>query len=809
MNRKQIVIFAFSFSFLLFAFLWAQLAHADGRITLGGNTWYVNAGTGDDNNDCLTPSTACATIGGAVDKAFDDDTIEIAAGTYNEHDIEVFKQLTLIGAGMTNTVVDAGGNGRVFRVGSIVQISNLRMQNGQTSDGDIFAEGGGAVLVSGDLILKDVAMVGNHAIGNGGAIFNVGTLELENTLVVSNTADAIGGGIYNYNIGVITMTQSTVANNTAVGIFGGGIFAGGTSITVHDSTIANNSAASFGGGMTLNINGTAILDGVTVADNQAASGAGLFSQQGIITATNITVSGNNATNNYGGIYVSGPNTSIYLQNSTIAYNTRTNTAGNGFNGVMTGNNATASLVNSIVAHNQENNCASSQPPTSLGHNLSNDFSCAFTQSGDLQGFDPLLGALADNGGYIPTHGLMPGSPAIDNGDDAQCPATDAREVTRPYDGDGDSVPVCDIGAVEARHQISIDDTSVLEGDGSSVTAVFTVTLAPTSTNTVEVDYATMDDTAVAGQDYIAEADTLTFSPGETEKYISVSVNGDFDDEFDETFKVLLSDPVNADLLDAEAVGTIVDNDGLPALTIVDQSLLEGNAGVTDMQFEVTLSPASASVVTVDYMTMNGTATAGSDYTMVGDTLTFQPGQTNKTLAVSILGDITDEGSSEEFTVLLSSPSNAALADGEAAGTITDDDNARLSHEFGPHVPEGDSGFVPAVFSVTLSTPAAFPINVDFEVSSGFGDDGAKAGEDFVPISGTVTFQPGETEQTYTVQMIGDTIIENDESYSSLIGNANVPITVNGSLAAILNDDGDDDDDGGDDNYWIYLPIVIK
>ena len=79
---------------------------------------------------------------------------------------------------------------------------------------------------------------------------------------------------------------------------------------------------------------------------------------------------------------------------------------------------------------------------------------------------------------------------------------------------------------------------------------------------------------------------------------------------------------------------------------------------------------------------------------------------------------------------MSGPDNATLAGDEATGTITDDDTARLSHGSGPQQLEGDSGLTPAEFAVTLSTPAAFTVTVDFEVSSGYGDDGAKAGEDF-------------------------------------------------------------------------------
>jgi hypothetical protein len=202
---------------------------------------------------------------------------------------------------------------------------------------------------------------------------------------------------------------------------------------------------------------------------------------------------------------------------------------------------------------------------------------------------------------------------------------------------------------------------------------------------------------------------------------------------------------------------------------------------------------------VTYATIAGTATAGSDYTAANNTLVFQPGQISKTISISVLGDTVDEGVSENFSVQLNNPIGATLADGQATGTLTDDDTARLTQTINPDVLEGDSGFTPAVFTVTLSTAANFTITVDYDVSSGYGATGAIAGEDFVPISGTLTFQPGVTARTFTVQIIGDELAESDEIYWSLISNANVPIDANGNSGLILNDD----------SFLIYLPLVQR
>jgi hypothetical protein len=285
--------------------------------------------------------------------------------------------------------------------------------------------------------------------------------------------------------------------------------------------------------------------------------------------------------------------------------------------------------------------------------------------------------------------------------------------------------------------------------------------------------------------------------------INVPVVTDADDEPDETFSVNLSNAANATILVGQAQGTIIDDDGAPRLSIDDVALLEGNSGVQQMVFNVTLSPGSSDVVTVDYATVNDTATAPADFTAASDTLTFDPGETGRQVTIDILGDVVDEGSSETFSVALSNPLNAALERATGLGTITDDDTARLSHGIGPTVPEGDTGTTPATFTVTLSTPASFDVTVDYAISSGCCDDGATAGIDFVGVySDTLTFAPGETVATYGVDVVGDLDVEPDERFSSLIDNANVPISVNGSTGTILNDDGQG-------SSLLYLPLIMR
>lgn len=778
-------------------------------------TWYVAPG-GDDANDCLTPATACATIATAVTKASDDDTIQIAAGTYHESNILINRRLTLIGADAATTIVDGGQNGRVFTLSSDTTLSHLTIQNGRTPESsNIFTSGGGGILVgSGSHALLQHVVVQDNATsgstGPGGGIFNAGFLTIEQSSIISNTSVSSGGGIYHYppTGGAITITHALIASNQGIGgagALGGGIYTG-RPLFIQDSVIRNNRIpASSGGGIFGGGPDTDIwLERVTIAENQGVTGAGVYVQgEGNLTLVNSTVSGNVASNNRAGVYgyAIGADVTITISNTTITGNSRTNTGGVGANGLAVANGATATVYNSLIAHNMERQCTGTV--TSLGHNLSSDFHCNLTEPGDQQGVAALLMPLGDYGGPTPTHALRPGSPAIEGGDNANCPASDQRGVPRPFDGDNSGTAVCDIGAVEAERQLVIADTSVLEGTGGMSTAVFTVTLTPAGSQPVTVDYATADGTAVAPDDYTATNGTLTFAPGETEKIISVPIVADDEDELNETFFVHLSNASNATILIGTAVGTIIDDDGLPILNINDASLLEGNSGTQQMIFNVTLSRTSPEVVTVAYETVDGTAVAPDDYLATSGSLTFAPGQTSQQISVSILGDVIDEGESEQFTVQLSNPTNAVLDQAAGVGTILDDDIARLSHMPGPAVLEGDFGLTPATLTVTLSTPAAFVVTVDYALESGCCADGATAGVDFLgPFTGTLAFAPGTTIVNYIVNIVGDLEVEPDEVFYARLSNANVPINANSAIITILNDDFEEP-------RRIYLPLVMQ
>lgn len=218
--------------------------------------------------------------------------------------------------------------------------------------------------------------------------------------------------------------------------------------------------------------------------------------------------------------------------------------------------------------------------------------------------------------------------------------------------------------------ISAADVSPLEG----INAAFTVRLSAPSSKPVTVAYATADDTAVAGNDYTSASGTLTFSAGQTVRQLNVATTQDALDEDNETFTLVLSAPTNATVADGEALATIRDDDPAPTISINDVSVTEPDPPATvDAVFTVSLSAASAKTVTVKIASANGTALTPSDYVAVPlTTLTFAPGETVKTVTLTVNGDNTIEGNETAFANL-SAATNAAIADSQGKLTILNDD----------------------------------------------------------------------------------------------------------------------------------------
>jgi predicted outer membrane repeat protein len=343
-----------------------------------------------DVTECTdtVPGGAAGELRKAVTDAAGGDTIRVPACTITLHgalDVIVVEQVIhLRGSGRGRTILESDGQDRVLHVhiGAGITLADVTIRGGRTS------QGGGGILVEafGTLELSDSEVVGNEATIDGGAILNLGRATIRRTTVAGNRAGSQGGGIH-----------SSKALTAVV-----------------DSTIADNEAA-LGGGVATFVAGQLRVEQTTISGNRATGplGGGGILVDHPVTVLWSTVTGNHAlAGEGGGLLLAGPGAAV--------------------------------VGSSIVALNTPGDCAGTGPLTSLGHNLQGDGSCSLALSTDRTDPDPGLGPLAAGGGPTSTHGLRPGSPALDAGDALGCPGTDQRGVPRPQGA------ACDAGAVERR-----------------------------------------------------------------------------------------------------------------------------------------------------------------------------------------------------------------------------------------------------------------------------------------------------------------------------------------------------------------------
>jgi hypothetical protein len=342
--------------------------------------------------------------------------------------------------------------------------------------------------------------------------------------------------------------------------------------------------------------------------------------------------------------------------------------------------------------------------------------------------------------------------------------------------------------------IDIVGYSGVEGNTGTTAFTFIVALSTAYDVPVTVDHATADDdwigpSATAGVDYVPSSGTLTFAPGQTSMSIAVQVAGDRLWEGDETFLVHLSNTNHGSLGSSEAQGYIVDDE--PSVSINGYvSVVEGNTGTTDATFTVTLSTASDVPVTVNFATpnsTNNTAMAGSDYVAASGTLSFAPGQTSLPISILVNGDLLAE-SVEYFLVSLTAATNAGISNHLGQVTIVDDD-APLAISIGDvSKAEGKKGQTTLfTFTVTLSAACNQPVTMSYRTVNGTATTG---NGDYVAKTGTMTFAPGQTTKTITIEVKGDSKKEANEAfYLDLFGlSSNALFTKSRGIGTIVNDD---------------------
>ncbi|MYH46478.1 MAG: hypothetical protein F4127_07535, partial [Gammaproteobacteria bacterium] len=334
---------------------------------------------------------------------------------------------------------------------------------------------------------------------------------------------------------------------------------------------------------------------------------------------------------------------------------------------------------------------------------------------------------------------------------------------------------------DAAALLSIDSPSVAEGgDGENPALTFTVTLSKPRSQTVTVDWADTDTgTAASGADYADPAGgTLSFAPGVTSQTVAVAVTGDGVVEGDETVILRLSNPSGAQFAGGvetlDGVGGIENDDSVPELSIDDPKVNEGKDA--RLTFTVRLSGPSSETVTVDWADTQAGTAEDRHYTRPdGGTLTFKPGETEKTIEVTVLDNL-HSSDTISFTVILrlSSPSNARFAGDvkELRGTGIIYDDERFADKYfsidSPSVAEGDQGSATLTFTVTLSQASSETVTVDWADSGG---GTAISGTDYAALAGgTLTFAPNETSKTIPVAVNGDTVIEPNETVALRLSN---------------------------------------
>lgn len=230
-------------------------------------------------------------------------------------------------------------------------------------------------------------------------------------------------------------------------------------------------------------------------------------------------------------------------------------------------------------------------------------------------------------------------------------------------------------------RFSVADAEVVEGDAGETMLSFDVTASYGATEiiTVPAQTAIVGFGAEPPGDYTPVTTDVVFGVNITEATVEVPVIGDTLVEADELLLLVLDPPSRGELHDGTAVGRILDDDE-PSLSIDDVTLAEGTGGPTGFHFTVSLDQPALEEVTVTATPTDGTATSPADWQGVPVDITFEPGQTEADVVVSVVGDSEVEAD-ETFSVILTDAVGATVADDEGLGTILDDDA----------LPAGDDG----------------------------------------------------------------------------------------------------------------------
>ena len=346
-----------------------------------------------------------------------------------------------IACGYNSVLIVAGSifthNYSADRGAGIFNHGSLEVTSSSFSNNEAYSGGGISSWDPGTLTVTNSSFNGNRTYNTGGGIDNSGGIaKVVNSTFSGNRIEIVdwdkgGAGIYSI-AGSLTVNKSVFSNNCVANASGGGILSE-SNLTIENSSFIRNTARNgYGGGLvasTGDLGHTAFVTNTTFVSNSATFGGGINSY-GDLKVINSTLVNNSA---YGDLSM----TPVLCDSPLVPTNTNQTDYGGGITSYG------AILTNTLLANNPiGGNCATSRSILfDGGHNLEDANTCSFTNTGSLTNTNPLLGPL-NGAGFSSLQPLLPGSPAIDAGDDTACPARDIRGFHRP------TGTHCDIGAYE-------------------------------------------------------------------------------------------------------------------------------------------------------------------------------------------------------------------------------------------------------------------------------------------------------------------------------------------------------------------------
>jgi len=344
----------------------------------------------------------------------------------------------------------------------------------------------------------------------------------------------------------------------------------------------------------------------------------------------------------------------------------------------------------------------------------------------------------------------------------------------------------------SNSKISVDDIFV---DEMQTYADFIVRLDAPNTAAVTVNYKTNIGTALSdgyvNHDYVSATGSLTFAPGEMVKTVRAAIHNDSTVEPAQNFHFGLSSAsANATIADSHALATIIDNDapsGTPVVVINDFTVDEATK---EAMFVITLDRPSTSVVSMNYATQNGTAVAGSDFIAKSGSLNFAPGETVKTVNVTLTNDAAFE-SSEAFNLALSALTNATTLDAVGTAIIAENDAAPVSNsKISVDDIFVDESQTYADFIVRLDAPNTSTVTVNYKTVIGTARPDGYVDPDYVDTTGSLMFASGEMVKTVRVTLKNDSLPESPENFHFYLSSpsANATIADSHALATIIDND---------------------